>query len=62
MTQTELNSPRQFLDIPDLSDAVNGNQSTHNRVSEYFYSDSLVRARLIPKMGQLVYRHASGAR
>ena len=63
MTRAKANSGGQFLESPDLTDAiidaVEGNQGSHNRLADYFYGDNPDRADLVSKIGTLVHMYAS---
>jgi type I restriction enzyme R subunit len=63
VTQAKANKESQFLESPDLADAiidaVEGNQSSHNRIAEYFFAETAGRDDLIERIGALVHMHAS---
>ncbi len=62
VTQAAANSTKQFLESPDLDDAVQtavaDNQGSHNKMADYFFSDSPRVAELIASVGTLVHLHA----
>ena len=64
VTQAKANTESQFLESPDLADAiidaVEGNQSSHNRIADYFFAETAGRDDLIERIGALVHMHASG--
>lgn len=60
--QAAANSPHQFLESPDLTDAIQtavaGNQDAHNTMANYFFADGPVAAELVTSIGVLVHMHA----
>ena len=61
-TQAEANTESQFLESPDLLDAilnaVENNQQAHDLLAEFFYKESTDRQDLIDRIGALVRQHA----
>jgi hypothetical protein len=66
VTQAKTNQESQFLEGPDLKeaiiDAVDGNQSSHNRIAEYFFAETAGRDGLIERIGALVHMCTPGKR
>jgi len=62
VTQAQANSKKQFLESPDLDDAVNGavadNQGSHNKMADYFFHEGRSRVDLVALIGALVHLHA----
>lgn len=62
VTQAQANSKTQFLESPDLNDAVTGailsNQTSHNKMADYFFGEGKGPAELIHMIGALVHLHA----
>jgi type I restriction enzyme R subunit len=62
VTQAQANSAPQFLESPDLSNAVVGavlgNQMSHNKMSEVFFGDGQQQVELVQLIGGLVHLHA----
>jgi type I restriction enzyme R subunit len=62
VTQAQANSKTQFLESPDLNDAVVGavlsNQTSHNKMAEYFFGEGKGPAELVHMIGALVHLHA----
>lgn len=58
-TQAHANTHKQFLESPDLSDAVTGavllNQETNNRLVEHLFAREERRGQLVQLLGSLVY-------
>ncbi len=63
VTQAAANTSQQFLESPDLNDAiitaVEDNQGSHNEMADYFFTDSPRVAELIASVGTLVHLHAT---
>lgn len=61
--QARVNSPQQFADSPDFDEAVQGvvadNQGAHNRMADYFFSDSPGKNRLIVEIAEWFYNLAN---
>ncbi|MGN6606009.1 MAG: type I restriction endonuclease subunit R [Jatrophihabitans sp.] len=59
VAQAAANSESQFVDSPDLTDAVNevvmGNQTSHNKMTDRYYADTKTRATLVHMLGELVH-------
>ncbi len=62
VTQAAANSTKQFLESPDLTDAIQAavadNQGSHNKMADYFFTDSPRVAELVASVGTLVHVHA----
>ncbi len=62
VTQAAANSTKQFLESPDLNDAVVAavadNQGSHNKMADYFFTDSPGVPELVASVGTLVHLHA----
>lgn len=60
-TQATNNSKKQFMESPDLSDAVIeavlGNQTTHNKMADIFFTDDKVKVALVHLLGELVHEN-----
>lgn len=41
--QTGANTKKQFVESPDLSEAVLGNQTSHNKTATYFFTGERVK-------------------
>ena len=58
-TQATNSSKTQFMESPDLNDAVVeavlGNQTTHNRMADIFFTDDRVKVALVHLLGELVH-------
>ena len=65
LTQAKVNSKKQFLDSPDLHDAVVvavlGNQTSHNKMADYFTSTGEVEIFIVESLGELVHMYAQDA-
>ena len=63
-TQAATNSKKQFMESPDLTDAVVeavlGNQTSHNKMADIFFTDDKVRVALVHLLGELVHENLSG--
>ena len=61
-TQAVTNSKRQFVESPDLSDAVTeavlGNQSSHNKMADIYFTDDHIKVALVHLLGELVHENA----
>ncbi len=61
-TQARANTSKQFLESPDLRDAiiaaVAGNQGSHNKMAEYFFGHGAGIDELIARIGELVHEYA----
>jgi type I restriction enzyme, R subunit len=57
--QAAANTKSQFIDSPDLVDAVSevimGNQTSHNKMADLFYADDKVRFIIVQMLGELVH-------
>ncbi|MCB0863729.1 MAG: type I restriction endonuclease subunit R, partial [Solirubrobacterales bacterium] len=60
--QAEANTESQFLESPDLLDAilkaVENNQQAHDILAEFFYKETTDRQEMIGRIGALVRQHA----
>ena len=60
-TQAANNSKKQFMESPDLSDAVVeavlGNQTSHNKMADIFFTDDKVKVALVHLLGELVHEN-----
>lgn len=60
-TQAAANSRTQFVESPDLSDAVTdavlGNQASHNGIVDYYFSRPEVQDELVKRLGELVHEN-----
>lgn len=61
--QARVNSPQQFADSPDFDEAVQGvvadNQGAHNKMADYFFSDSPGKSQLIVEIAEWFYSLAN---
>ncbi|MDP3967206.1 MAG: type I restriction endonuclease [Nocardioides sp.] len=59
--QAGANTKKQFVESPDLSDAVTGavlgNQTSHHKMADYFFTDDRVKVRLVQLLGELVHEN-----
>ncbi|WP_046469665.1 type I restriction endonuclease subunit R [Allosalinactinospora lopnorensis] len=66
VTQANANSKKQFVESPDLTDAVTeavlGNQTSHTKMADHFLTDDHVKAAMVKLLGELVHEnlHANG--
>lgn len=60
-TQASNNSKKQFMESPDLNDAVLeavlGNQTSHNKMADIFFTDDKIKLRLVHLLGELVHEN-----
>ena len=60
-TQAANNSKKQFLESPDLNDAVVevvlGNQTSHNKMADIFFTDDRVKVAFVHVLGELVHEN-----
>ena len=60
-TQATNNSKKQFMESPDLNDAVVeavlGNQTSHNKMADIFFTDDKVKYALVHLLGELVHEN-----
>ncbi|MCS6577353.1 type I restriction endonuclease subunit R [Curtobacterium poinsettiae] len=60
-TQASNNSKKQFMESPDLNDAVVeavlGNQTSHNKMADIFFTDDKIKLRLVHLLGELVHEN-----
>ncbi|MFC7497072.1 MULTISPECIES: type I restriction endonuclease subunit R [unclassified Nocardioides] len=60
-TQASNNSKKQFMESPDLNDAVVeavlGNQTSHNKMADIFFTDDKVKLALVHLLGELVHEN-----
>ena len=60
-TQAANNSKKQFMESPDLNDAVVeavlGNQTSHNKMADIFFTDDRVKVALVHLLGELVHEN-----
>jgi type I restriction enzyme R subunit len=58
--QAKVNTPEQFAESPDFDDAVTGaaadNQGAHNRMADYFFTNSPGRSKLVSDLATLFHR------
>ena len=63
--QAGANTRKQFVESPDLSDAVTeavlGNQTSHAKMADYFFTDDRVKVELVKLLGELVHENISSA-
>lgn len=63
--QAAANTKTQFVDSPDLADAVTevvmSNQTTHANMADIFYAEPGARTVLIEMLGELIHFHARDA-
>ncbi|MBI4941415.1 MAG: type I restriction endonuclease subunit R [Actinobacteria bacterium] len=61
--QAGANTKEQFVESPDLSeavtDAVIGNQSSHNKMVDVFFGDERVKVQLVKLLGELVHENVA---
>ena len=59
--QASANTKKQFIESPDLSDAVTdavmGNQTSHNKMADHFFTDDHVKVQLVRLLGELVHEN-----
>lgn len=59
--QAGANTRKQFVESPDLSDAVTeavlGNQTSHHKMADYFFTDDRVKVQLVKLLGELVHEN-----
>lgn len=59
--QATTNSKKQFMESPDLNDAVveavMGNQTSHNKMADLFFTDQRVKTVLVHLLGELVHEN-----
>ncbi|NLA37474.1 MAG: type I restriction endonuclease subunit R, partial [Actinobacteria bacterium] len=64
-TQAHANSANQFIESPDLSDAVTNavlrSTDAHGRMTDKFFGDESFQAAIIKVLGQLVHSHLNRA-
>lgn len=60
-TQAANNSKKQFMESPDLNDAVVeavlGNQTSHNKMADIFFTDEKIKAKVVYLLGELVHEN-----
>lgn len=65
VAQAGANTRKQFVESPDLSDAVTeavlGNQTSHHKMADYFFTDDRVRIQLVKLLGELVHEQAAAS-
>lgn len=58
-SQAVANTSKQFVESPDLSDAVQGAvldaSDAHSKMTDKFFSDDVFKAKLVRLLGELVY-------
>lgn len=61
VTQAAANSKKQFVESPDLSDAVTdavlGNQESHNKMADYFFADDRLKIEFVKLLGSFVHEN-----
>lgn len=59
--QAGANTQKQFVESPDLSDAVTdavlSNQTSHNKRADHYFADGRVKVEVVRVLGQLVYEN-----
>lgn len=64
-SQAGANTRKQFVESPDLSEAVTNavadNQTSHNKMADYFFTDLRVRQELVKLLGELVHENLAAA-
>ena len=59
--QANANTKNQFIESPDLSDAVAdavlGNRTSHTKMADYFFTDDHVKVPLVRLLGELVHEN-----
>lgn len=59
--QAGANTKKQFVESPDPSDAVTeavlGNQTSHTKMADYFFTDDPVKVQLVKLLGELVHEN-----
>jgi type I restriction enzyme R subunit len=59
--QAANNSKKQFMESPDLNDAVVeavlGNQTSHNKMADIFFTDERIKAKVVYLLGELVHEN-----
>ena len=65
-TQAGANSKKQFIDSPDLNEAVVeavlGNQASHHKMADIFFTDDRIKVTLVHLLGELIHENGSAAR
>ncbi|ROR89996.1 type I restriction endonuclease subunit R [Nocardioides aurantiacus] len=60
-TQATNNSKKQFMESPDLNDAVVeavlGNQTSHNKMADIFFTEDKIKVALVHLLGELVHEN-----
>ena len=61
VTQATANSKKQFVESPDLSDAVTeaviGNQASHNKMADYFFADERIKVESVKLLGTFMHEN-----
>jgi type I restriction enzyme R subunit len=62
-TQAATNTRKQFVESPDLTDAVTdavlGNQTSHNKMVDVFFADERIKGELVKLLGELVHENVA---
>ena len=60
-----MNTPKQFTESPDFDDAVVGavadNQGAHNKMADYFFTNSPGRGQLVNSIAKAFYEYATAS-
>jgi len=61
--QARVNTPKQFTESPDFDDvgAVADNQGSHNKMADYFFSNSPGRGHLVNSIAKAFYEYATAS-
>jgi type I restriction enzyme R subunit len=61
VTQATANTKKQFVESPDLSDAVTeavlGNQVSHNKMADYFFADERIKVEFVKLLGTFMHEN-----
>jgi type I restriction enzyme R subunit len=61
--QAATNTRKQFVESPDLTDAVTdavlGNQTSHNKRVDAFFADERIKGELVKLLGELVHENVA---
>lgn len=65
VTQATANTKKQSVESPDLPDAVTdavlGNQTSHNKMVDYFFADDRVKIEFVRLLGTFVHENLHAA-
>jgi type I restriction enzyme R subunit len=60
-TQATANSTKQFVESPDLADAVTGavlgNRESHSKMADIFFADDRIKAEFVKLLGTFVHEN-----